>query len=297
MLKHLNAVKTKPSRVVLLGSRGFVGSHIYLQLQHEAINILGISKDDINLLTDDAEEKLLQSLRPHDTLVIVSSLVPCKTIEMLTNNITMMKIICNVIEKAYSLSHVIYISSDAVYADDISLVSESSKTMPSSLHGMMHICRELMLKHAVNKLPLTILRPTLLYGKSDPHNSYGPNRFARQIEKNQDILLFGDGEEKRNYVFVEDVAKITSLVIQHKSTGILNIATDEASSFKEIANVMINEAKSSCVARSSTRQNPIMHRHFDISGFYKAFPDFRYLSFREGLKNIIRTHQTEIVSI
>lgn len=285
MLRHRNE-KWKLSRVVVLGSKGFVGSHLLNQLQQENINAIGISKNEINLLDGHAEENLLKILKPNDVLVIVSSIVPCKTIETLKDNICMMQIICNVIQKIL-LSHVVYISSDAVYSDDATLVTENSKTMPSSLHGMMHICRELMVKHAANKVPLAILRPSLLYGISDPHNSYGPNRFLRQIKSNQDIQLFGEGEEKRDHVFIEDVARVASLVIQYQSEGILNIATGESHSFKKIAEEMLKEMKSSNIILSSPRNNPVVHRYFDISASYKAFPDFRYISFQKGLEKII----------
>lgn len=287
MLTHSHSNKIKPSRVVILGSKGFVGSHIFRELQQEKIDVIGIAKNDINLLLSDAEEKLLSILKPHDTLVIISSIVPCKTTQMLVDNICMMQVVCNVIKKS-TVSHVIYISSDAVYSDDVTLVSESSKTSPSTLHGMMHICRESMLKHSVNNIPLAILRPSILYGDSDPHNSYGPNRFLRQIESNQNVALFGEGEEKRDHVYIDDVARITTLVIQHKSEGILNIATGDSHSFKDVATEILKQSNSDSVLMTSLRASPIVHRYFDNSVFYKAFPNYQYVSFKNGLKNIIK---------
>ena len=278
------------SRVVVLGSKGFVGSHIVHRLQQEKFEIFGISKNDINLLATEAETKLLKVLKPNDVLIIVSSIVPCKNAEMLVNNICMMQIICNVI-KLISLSHIIYISSDAVYSDDLTLISEYSPAMPSSLHGMMHMCRELMLKQSINQIPLAILRPSVLYGNSDPHNSYGPNRFLRQIEKGEDINLFGEGEEKRDHVYIEDVAKVVSLVVRNQSTGVLNIATGHSHSFKEIAETIIQETASCNIIHFSKRNNSIVHRYFDISATYKAFPNFKYVAFKNGLRKIAQKHQ------
>ena len=45
----------------------------------------------------------------------------------------------------------------------------------------MHIARELMIKQLV-KSPIAVLRPTLIYGAGDPHNSYGPNRLRRMAQ-------------------------------------------------------------------------------------------------------------------
>lgn len=286
MLKHLNETKIKPSRVVVLGSNGFVGKQTIQQLKNEGIETLGFSKKDINLLENNAKEKLLASLKSNDTLIIISALAPCKDISMMMNNLIMIQNVCEVIDKI-ALSHIVYISSDAVYSDDVGLVTETSNASPSSFHGMMHLCRELMLKQTAKKIPLTILRPSVLYGKEDPHNSYGPNRFRRLAEKNENIVLFGAGEEQRDHIFIEDVAKIISLVVQYRSEGILNIATGKSYSFREIAEEIVSQKNASSQIQITPRNNPITHRHFDIAALHKAFPLFHYTPFKEGIKTVI----------
>ena len=59
----------------------------------------------------------------------------------------------------------------------------------------MHLIKENVLKNYFNE-KLCILRPTLIYGKKDPHNGYGPNKFLRKITSNQSIDLFGKGEKE-----------------------------------------------------------------------------------------------------
>lgn len=286
MLEHLNTNYVKPDRVVILGAQGFVASRIDHQLKQAGVETLSISKNDIDLSAIDADRKLLEKLKSTDTLVIVSAKAPCKNNDMLMDNLKMVQSVCKAFEQI-PVAHCVYISSDAVYADDVTLATESSNNAPSSFHGMMHSCRELMLKQFATKIPLAILRPSLLYGLQDPHNGYGPNRFRRLGEAGQKIILFGNGEEKRDHIFVEDIAKIVSLVIHNKSKGILNIATGESHSFYDIAQEIINQLKSSSVIEATTRNNPITHRHFDISACYKAFPDFRYTSLKEGLKQML----------
>lgn len=286
MLKHLNEKSTKPSRVVVLGSHGFVGSHIMNQLKQEGINALGLSRNEVDLLSSDASSVLLNYLKPEDVLVIVSAIAPCKNNAQLIDNLKMIQAAATAIEKV-ALSQVIYISSDAVYADDVSLATETAKQQPSSLHGMMHSVRELMLKTTVGKTPLAILRPSLLYGLADPHNGYGPNRFRRLAEENKTIALFGNGEEKRDHIFIEDVAKIVSLVIQHRSEGTLNIATGESPSFRETAEIIVSLTGNAVEIQATPRQNPITHRHFDITACYQAFPNFHYTSFKDGVMHML----------
>ena len=125
--------------------------------------------------------------------------------EMFNNNL---KIIKNVSETLISFKklHVINISSDAVYSDSKKPLNENSLTYPESLHGLMHLNREILLRQVVDHKYFVTLRPTLIYGSEDPHNGYGPNSFMRLVKSNKNIKLFGEGEELRDHVYVEDVA-------------------------------------------------------------------------------------------
>src|SRR5215475_1418569 len=133
-----------------------------------------------------------------------------------------------------SVKHVVYFSSDAVYSDAPVPLTEESPTEPVSMHGTMHLARELMLK-ATAKAPLAVVRSTLIYGEGDPHNGYGPNRFRRLAAAGQEIVLFGEGEERRDHVLMDDVAEIVRTVIEHGGRGTLDIATREVYSFRDIA--------------------------------------------------------------
>jgi nucleoside-diphosphate-sugar epimerase len=189
--------------------------------------------------------------------------------------------------KAQPVAHLVYISSDAVYDDAANPVTERSCCQPSSMHGMMHAARELMLKSEL-KLPFAVLRPSLLYGENDPHNGYGPNRFRRLAEKGDPITLFGEGEEQRDHVYIDDVARLVTAVVMHRSTGILNIATGSSVSFRDIAELVVEISGKPTPIRGTPRQNPITHRHFDITECLKAFPRFSYTPLREGLVRAAR---------
>src|SRR4029078_2277203 len=127
---------------------------------------------------------------------------------------------------ALTKSHVsplVNISSDAVYADSPDPLTEESATAPTSLHGVMHLARELAIQDV--RAPFVTRRPSLLYGVADPHNGYGPNRFRRLANEGKEILLFGEGEERREHVQMHEFAQLTPRVIERRSTGSLNIAT------------------------------------------------------------------------
>jgi len=195
MLEHLNSAAIDPARVVILGARGFVGGAAQRLLRTHSVPVLALGRSDVDLLSAGAADRLVREFRPDDALLVISARAPVKDTAMLVENVRMMETVCEAL-KAVPLHHVVYISSDAVYRDSTTPLTEQSCAEPSSLHGAMHLARELMLKSVVNA-PLAILRPSLLYGAADPHNGYGPNRFRRLAAAGKEIVLFGEGEERR----------------------------------------------------------------------------------------------------
>jgi nucleoside-diphosphate-sugar epimerase len=286
VLEHLNPVRKAPSRVVIIGAGGFVGGAIGDQLAADKVPMLALTRKELDLLKPQASATLQRLLRADDSVVFVSALAPTRNNAMLIDNLRMAEAICAALS-AQPVAQLVYISSDAVYADDANPVTERSCQQPSSLHGAMHLAREIMLR-ATLKLPLAILRPTLIYGTKDPHNGYGPNRFRRLAAKGEAITLFGEGEEKRDHVHVDDVAALVGAVLQHRSTGALNIATGRSASFREVAEMIAALSSRSVEIRGTPRQNPITHRHFDITDCLKAFPEFHCISLRDGLARVAK---------
>ena len=285
MLKHNSSIKTIPERVVVMGAGGFIGASLVKTLKASKIPHLALLKENINLLDSDASDRLANILNPGDTLVVISAIAPCKNNEMLLQNISMMKAVCEAIEKKQT-NHLIYLSSDAVYADSPDPLTETSSAEPGSLHGIMHLSREIMLKQ-VCTVPMAVLRPSLIYGAEDTHNGYGPNQFLRLALAGKKITLFGEGEEQRDHVYIGDVVNILLLVILHCSEGVINVATGYVVSFREIAQMVSEHFNSNIIINTIPRVGPMPHngfRPFDPSSCLTAFPEFNYKTFANGLE-------------
>lgn len=282
-LQHHNPQPAPLTRVVIIGAGGFVGGTLNKQLQADGVATLPLSRTELNLMADGAAAKLKALLKPSDSVVMLSAIAPAKTVSMLMQNLRMVEAVCAALAES-EIAHLVYISSDAVYADDANPVTEESPCAPSTLHGMMHAARELMLKGST-KAPVAMLRPTLIYGAADPHNGYGPNRFRREAQKGGPIMIFGEGEERRDHVLVDDVAKITALVLAHRSAGTLNVVTGVSTSFHDIAYIIAKQY--GVTVKSQPRPGPrphLLHRFFDITNCLKAFPTFHYSPLAEGLE-------------
>lgn len=291
MLDHRNSTAKAPARAVVLGAAGFVGSAVAARLRADGVPVLGLTSRDLDLLDPAAAERLAGLLQPTDALVLVSALTPDRGRDIATfmKNLTMVQQVCAALEKT-PVDHVVYIGSDAVYHDDANPVTERSPCQPSGYHGMMHLARELMLTQTV-KGPLALLRPSLLYGAADTHNGYGPNRFRRLAAEGKPIALFGEGEEMRDHVLIDDVAEIVRLALFHRSAGVLNVATGRSVSFRAAAEATAALFPDPVPVTGTPRANPITHRHFDVTDALKSFPDFRWTPFEEGVR---RVHEQQV---
>lgn len=281
--------------MVVLGAGGFIGGAIQRRLTKAGITTLPLSRTQVDLQDNQNTDKLADFFDPNDTLVFVSAKAPCKDLGMLIENIHMAQTVCNAI-KIKPVAHVIYISSDAVYKDSPQALTEASCAEPESIHGVMHLAREVALRQEF-KGPLAIVRPTLVYGFDDPHNGYGPNRFRRLAATGKNIVLFGEGEEQRDHVDVDDIAEIVYLIAMHRSSGVANAVSGEVVSFRDLADHAVSAFTHKVKVIDSPRSGAMPHngfRPFDNSSVMKAFPDFRFKDWREGLSAIHQRQRQEL---
>ena len=288
MIEHNHERPVAPERTVIIGAHGFVGSAITRRLRERGARVLALGRGDVDLLEPGADDRLASLLGEDDAVVLVAAKAPVKNHAMLVENLIMLGPVITALGRVPP-AHLVYISSDAVYRDSMEPLDEASCADPGSLHGAMHRSRELVLDSEIASplgIPFAILRPTLIYGAMDPHDGYGPNRFRRLAEAGEEIVLFGEGEERRDHVDVRDVAALAAGLVLHRSAGILNAATGTVTSFREIAERVVALAGGQVPVRGSPRVGAMPHngyRPFDPSATRTAFPDFSYTQLTDGL--------------
>jgi UDP-glucose 4-epimerase len=283
MLTHNAVAPVRPARVVILGGRGFVGKRLAERLQTEGITVRCIGRDAIDLAADNAEEKLLGELQPDDAVVVLAALTPDKGrgVSAFLANLKVGAAVRAALERR-PVAHVVYVSSDAVYPFRSALIDETSCAEPGDLYGAMHLAREIIFKQG-GETPVAILRPTLIYGAGDTHNSYGPNRLRRMARKDERIVLFGAGEETRDHICIDDALALIAQVITRRSSGTLNLATGHSISFAALAELVTREFSKPVEIAGTPRQNPVTHRAFNVTAIHKAFPDFVFTPLDKGL--------------
>jgi UDP-glucose 4-epimerase len=286
MLNHTHSKPTPPSRVVVLGANGFLGRTLVGALGAAAIDHLGISSKDIDLESSEAPAALDALLREGDSIVMLAALTPDRgrDRDTLMRNLIMAANVCRSLESSQT-SHVIYMSSDAVYPMNAASVDEQSCAAPEDLYGIMHRTREVMFSDTINDA-LCVVRPTLIFGAGDPHNSYGPNRLRRMARNDGQIKLFGAGEETRDHIYVSDVAKLLLEILANRSVGTINVATGQSIDFDALARKVAALFDTAVEDIHTDRANPITHRHFDVTALHKAFPTFSPMSLDAALAKV-----------
>ncbi|MGE0651213.1 MAG: NAD-dependent epimerase/dehydratase family protein [Alphaproteobacteria bacterium] len=287
MFEHTQPESANPSRVVVVGATGVIGKALLAGLQAADVATLGLGSRDLDLATAGASESLSKTLRESDAVVILSALTPDKGRGVATfmKNLAMAQTVCDALH-ARPVSHIVYMSSDAVYPMTNGLVNEETAAQPPDLYGTMHYAREMMFRDAAGSTPLAILRCTLVLSANDTHNSYGPNRFRRLAQEKGEIALGGEGEENRDHIADVDVAEFVRRVLVHRSKGVINLATGRSSTFRDVAELVADCCTPKPVIKGSQRNNPITHRHFDVTALHRAFPEFVFTALPDAIRRV-----------
>lgn len=288
MLTHAQAVHSGLGRIVILGPGGFIGRRLDVMLRAQRAEVLTLSSRDLDLVQPNAALRLADMLRPADAVVVLAAATIKKGRDTagLIRNLAIGENVCRAVAHA-GCAHIVYLSSDSVYPFGQEPIAEADMAAPTYLYAAMHATRELMFRDAV-KTRLAILRPTQIYGAGDTHNAYGPNRMLRSAVAQGHIALFGDGEETRDHLFIDDLVRLLVQVLRQHSAGILNLATGQSISFMELAQRVARLFDRPVEFVSHPRELPtITHRTFDISALRRAFPDFTPTTLDDGLVQML----------
>jgi len=246
-------------RCVLLGGTGFIGSRLSQLLTVKGIEWIAPNSKCFNLISGECVSKLQNLYEEGDCLIILAALAPYRGRDVHTfcDNMRIADNIHKSIDNR--ISNIVYISSDAVYGKSQHIVQDDTLASPSSLYGMMHRARELLFSDFSERL--LVLRPTMVIGHDDPHGAYGPNKFLKTSSELGRIVLFGEGEELRDYIEIDDLASLVVSAIKKNLQGNFNIVSGSSHSFRAIADIILSKTPDTKLVFAA-RQDEIFHRQY-----------------------------------
>jgi UDP-glucose 4-epimerase len=275
-------------RVLILGASGFLGRALHQEWSREGgLEVIGHSSKTLDLTRAEALDALRDVAGPDAAVVLASALTPEKgqTPATLMANLAMAANLARFLE-ASPVGQCVYVSSDAVYGFDVDPVTETTPVAPAGYYALGKYASEKIMEYvsAARGFPLLVLRIAGVYGPGDTHSAYGPNAFARSLARDRSIRLFGGGEERRDHVYVGDVARLTASLVGAGATGVVNVATGQSRSFADVVDLVRDLVPYEITVTSAPRKGPITHRSYDTARLREAAPGFQFTPLRDGLQ-------------
>lgn len=287
VLEHTAKPPVRPGAVALIQTGNGIGRGLGDFLEGLGVVVRRVDASALAAMDDRAADaELAGSLDGAEAAVLAADL-PLEAphrVDGYLANLRLAAALVRVVESG-GPAHLVYISSETVYPADTDHVNEASCAAAADLLGGMHRAREVMLQ-SLFRVPVAVLRLAQVYGWP-AEDRLGPDRMLRSLAAGDDIRLPGGGEDRRDYVLVDDVYRVVDETLTHASRGILNVATGHSVDLNTVARKVLAVMQAKSEIHSIPRAAAITHRDFDITAVFKAFPKLAFLPLDQGLARAV----------
>lgn len=309
------------SRVLVAGGAGFIGSHIVDRLlleddlqvivldnlfsgqidnvkQHMKNKNFQFIKGDIR--NSRLVKKVVKEVEAVFNDAAVVSIPRSVKVPLLANDVnvkgalTLLKMSLDSDVKRF-----VQASSASVYGDTATLpLSENMCPKPISPYAVSELAAENYARvfHSVYGLRTICLRYFNVYG---PRQTFSPYSgaitiFANNLLQNHPPIINGDGDQTRDFVYVEDIVQANMLALEKSTVAgeIFNIATGKQTSINKLVSTMqrvMNKSDLASVHREASKGD-IKHSYASIEKARKALGYSPKFSLQEGLKKLVEWH-------
>ncbi len=198
--------------------------------------------------------------------------------------------------KEFGIKKVVFSSSAAVYGDEPeSPQTIKSKTAPKSPYGSTKLEGEKQLEiyNQMHGLGGVSLRYFNVFGpRQNPKSQYAAAVpiFLTLALRNEPIIIYGDGEQTRDFIFIKDVvnANIAAATDQNVN-GVFNIATGKAISINQLAQLIIDITNSkSKIVYEKERAGDVKHSLASVKETEIILKFFSQYDIKNGLVETVR---------
>lgn len=282
-------------KLVIVGHTGFIGKNIYQNLiNNSKYEIVGISTNQVNLL-DNNSSHILSEIIPSNSVVIMCVGIKKQlgdNLEIFRDNLSIIKNFSEAMIKSKP-AKILFISSTSVYGEDVVYdhsISEETPVQPRTYYGIAKYTAERILKKVCrdNQLHLMILRPPLVYGKDDVSMGYGPTGFTYKYVNGEKIILWGNGSEYREFIYIDDVGKIICRLINNNFSGTLNLVSGKSYTYEDVLNKLKKITNSHINIESRKRSKDKVDHHYSNKLIQTILGGFRFTILEEGLNKTYR---------
>lgn len=301
-------------KYIVTGAAGFIGSSLCKKLLDQEIEVIGIDSF-VDYYPRILKEKNIENLKKHPKFVFIEgNLMDVDLSKLISNsdyifhhaaqagvraswgkdfhiytenNIRVTQYLLESC-KNKNLKKFIYASSSSIYGDCMDIpMREDSMPLPVSPYGVTklageHLCCLYWKNYGI---PVISLRYFTVYGpRQRPDMAF--NRFITAILKDEEIVMYGDGEQTRDFTYIDDIVNANILAMENDKNGVVyNIGggsrIDLNSVIKLLEKIINRPAK---IKKLENQKGDMMHTFADIT---KARQDLGYeptVRLEEGLE-------------
>lgn len=299
--------------ILVTGGAGFIGKHLvkFLIENKNNVSILDnfsnsdkkwiskFKKYQIKIFEGDIrnDEDILKATKDQDLVIHLAAKIsveesiknPSETFEINVKGTEKVLEIC----KKNNVKKIIVASSAAVYGEgnERYKITEQTKLNAISPYGesKIEMEKEIIKFCSNNQINYVILRFFNIYGLNQSMEYAGViTKFLEKIEKSENLIIFGDGMQTRDFVAIEDIINSIHNAMEYTENGTFNIASGEKITIKELAKLMILLSnKTLDIEYVKSKKGDIKYSEADIQLAKNYLNYFSKIELKDGIKKLM----------
>jgi len=280
-------------KVIVTGGAGFIGSHLAEELVRRGYQVTILDdlstgkmgnikklpgKDNVQFIQGSVTNSSLLKELFHGAIYVFHQAaipsVPRSVKDPLATNEVNITGTLNVLlaARVSKVRKIIYASSSSVYGDTPTLPKrEDMVPSPQSPYAVSKLAGEYYCRvfQEVYGLATVCLRYFNVYGpKQNPDSQYAAviPRFLRWASEGSPLIIYGDGEQTRDFTFIADAVAANILAAESNASGVFNIGRGKSITINELARLVIKLTGNNVeLVHQEPREGDIRHSLADIS--------------------------------
>jgi UDP-glucose 4-epimerase len=302
-------------KILVTGGAGFIGHNLAIYLKRNGFNVIVV--DSFERSTGFATNRLQEEnipvmrtsimdmerisvlLKETDVVIHAAAYVDVaesveKPLMYFENNVLGTASIAKASSEA-GVKLFVYLSSAAVYGNPVELpICENHPAKPISPYGLSKLMGEEVVKlFSAYGLKQVVLRLFNVYGPGQNAAYAGVIiRFLERVRKGLPPVIYGDGEQTRDFIHVDDVAEAVKLVLEKRCMDeVLNIGSGNPVKIRDLALITMRLCGvDGEPIHVGERPGDIKHSYADISKARSLLGFKPRISLESGLRRMLEQH-------
>ena len=254
--------------ILVTGGCGFIGSNFINYMLTTNVKIVNIDclnycADEKNIVSNQnyrfikgnitCKDFVLHILKEYEIDTIIHFAAQShvdnsfdNSLQYTTDNVYGTHVLLQASKEYGKIQKFLHFSTDEVYGE-VDLMhpgcNEKSLLNPTNPYAATKAAAEFIVRSYYHsfKLPIIIVRCNNVYGPNQYPEKLIP-KFIKLLQEGKKLTIHGNGETRRNFIWVEDVASATELILNKgEINGIYNIGTTQEYSVMDVAKIIVEK--------------------------------------------------------